>query len=287
MTIAFLGTGLIGGGMVEAALKRGETVAVWNRSPEKAQRFGELGATVAADPAAAVRGARRVHLALADDAAVDSVLEAIAPAIGPGVPLIDHTTASPRGTAERAARCEERGIAFLHAPVFMGPGNAREATGLMLCAGPRARFEAVEPELAKMTGRIWWVGERPDLAAAHKLFGNATILVLTEACADVYRIAASLGIAPVEAHELFSQFDPSGVLKMRGARMARGDYDPSFALTMARKDARLMIEAAEPRALVLLAPIAAHMDRLIAAGQGDRDLGVLGIDVVPPRPQSD
>ena len=40
-------------------------------------------------------------------------------------------TTSASGVKERAARWTERGIAFLHAPVFMGPRNALESTGLI------------------------------------------------------------------------------------------------------------------------------------------------------------
>ena len=42
----------------------------------------------------------------------------------------------------------------------------------MLCAGPKERFARVEGALQAMTGKLWFV-ERPDLAAAYKLFGNA------------------------------------------------------------------------------------------------------------------
>src|SRR5687767_2061986 len=80
MNIVFLGTGLIGGGLAEAAVRRGERVVVWNRSLEKTRPLEALGARVMRSPAEAVVGAARVHIALTDDTAVDSVLAAIAPA---------------------------------------------------------------------------------------------------------------------------------------------------------------------------------------------------------------
>ncbi|MFN8875722.1 MAG: NAD(P)-binding domain-containing protein [Gemmatimonadota bacterium] len=55
-SIAFLGTGLLGGAFVEAALGRGETVTVWNRTAAKAVPLASRGARVAATPADAVRG---------------------------------------------------------------------------------------------------------------------------------------------------------------------------------------------------------------------------------------
>ena len=54
--IAFLGTGLLGSGFVEAAAARGDTVTVWNRTTEKARALEAFGVRVADTPADAVRG---------------------------------------------------------------------------------------------------------------------------------------------------------------------------------------------------------------------------------------
>jgi 3-hydroxyisobutyrate dehydrogenase-like beta-hydroxyacid dehydrogenase len=64
--------------------------------------------------------------------------------------------------------------------------------------------------------------------------------------------------------------------------MAEGNFAASFELTMARKDARLMLETAEAGevALHVLPAIARRMDELIAAGHGSEDVAVLGIDSV-------
>ncbi len=63
--------------------------------------------------------------------------------------------------------------------------------------------------------------------------------------------------------------------------MAQGDYRASFELTMARKDARLMIDAAAGRTPTVLPAIAERMDTLIERGFGADDLGVLSVDAVP------
>jgi len=272
--IAFLGTGLIGTGMVEAALSRGEQVTVWNRSAAKAQALAARGATVAGSPTEAVAGAQRVHVVLSDDAAVDATLESAR--LARGALVVDHTTTAPVPTAARAARLGAAGIEFLHCPIFMAPQNARDATGLMLAAGPRERFERVQPALAKMTGDVWWLSERPDFAAAYKLFGNAMILGIVGGLADVFAMGASLGISAPEAHALFARFKPAFTIDVRGARMARGEFSPaSFTMAMARKDIRLMLETAGDRPLAILPALAEAMDRAIAAGLADLDVGAL------------
>jgi 3-hydroxyisobutyrate dehydrogenase len=281
-TIAFLGTGLMGAALAEAAAKRGDRVSAWNRTASKAKALEALGVRAAATVAEAIAGAERVHIVLADDAAVDGVLDAAGDALR-GALVVDHSTTSPPGTERRARRLDARGVAFLHAPVFMTPKMCREAGGMMLASGPRATFDRAEAALRAMTGKLEYLGERPDLAAANKLFGNAMILTLCGGLADVYAMAASLGIDATDAHALFTKFNPTGVLTYRGAAMARGDYAPTFELVMARKDARLMIESAKGRDLAVLPAIAARMDALIERGFGSDDLGVLSVDAVPKR----
>ena len=151
----------------------------------------------------------------------------------------------------------------------------------MLVAGPKATFDRAQAALGAMTGRIFFLGERRDLAAANKLFGNAMILAVCGGLADVFAMAASLGIEAGDALALFSKFNPAGVLGYRGTAMARGDYAPAFELTMARKDVRLMVETAQERELAVLPALARRMDALIARGLGSDDLGVLAIDAVP------
>jgi len=182
---------MMGSGFVEALLRRGERVAVWNRTPEKTRLLEALGATGFADPSEAARGADRIHIMLSDDAAVDALLDRIASAI-----VIDHTTVAPRPTAARFERCERESIAFLHAPVFMSPQMTREGKGIMLCSGPAERFERARSFLAAMTADLWYVGERTDKAAALKLFGNQMIFFITAGLADGFALTRSVDLPP-------------------------------------------------------------------------------------------
>lgn len=278
--IALLGTGLIGSAMVEGMLRRGDDVTVWNRTASKAAALGERGARVATTVAEAVALVERVHVVVSDDAAVDAILGAM-PALPEGTLIIDHSTVSPAGTRARFAACDAKKLAFLHAPIFMSPQAARDAAGIILCAGPKARFDRAAPALAAMTGTLKWVGERVDQAAALKLFGNAMILTICAGLSDVYRMARALGIEPTEAHALFSTFNPAMTINARGAKMAQGDFSPSFETTMARKDVRLMTEVGAE--LFVLPAVAELLDRAIAAGHGKDDCGSIAFDTASAR----
>lgn len=281
--IAFLGTGLLGSGFVRALRRRGEPVQAWNRTPAKAQALAEAGAVPCEDPAAAVRGADRVHLALSDDMAVDEVLERARPGLAPGAILVDHTTTSQAGTAARAARWAERGVAFQHAPVFMGPAQALEGTGLMLASGDRARFDALAPALEKMTGQLSWVGPQEERAAGLKLIGNLFLMAMTAGLIDALALAKAQGIPPAEAGALFDLFNPGALVPARMKRILVGDFDhPSWELGMARKDARLMLEAAGAGGvpLAVIPAIAAEMDRFLKEGHAHRDWTVLATGLI-------
>jgi 3-hydroxyisobutyrate dehydrogenase-like beta-hydroxyacid dehydrogenase len=279
-TIAFLGTGLLGAALAQAATQRGDTVSAWNRSPDKALALAPFGVKHAATPAAAAQGAARVHLVLKDDAVVDEVIAAAQSGLAAHAILIDHTTTLPVLTAARAARLAAQGIAYLHCPVFMGPAAARSAQGSMMVAGPRALFERVQAELAAMTSRLEFMGERADLAAVNKLFGNAMIIGVSAMMADVLTIAQASAVDPQSAVKLLGMLDLNAMVAGRGVNMANGNFVASFELTMARKDVRLMLETAGHRPLAALPAIAARMDQLIAQGHGALDASALGLDAV-------
>jgi len=278
--IAFLGTGLLGAAFAQAAAQRGDSVTAWNRSPHKVQALAQFGVKAAATAADAVRGASRVHLVLKDDAVVDAVIAAARDGLAPDAIVFDHSTTLPVSTAERLHRLNSQGIKYLHCPVFMGPAAARNAQGWMMAAGPKPLFDSASAALAAMTGRLQYMGERADLAAVNKLFGNAMIIGMSAVVADVLTLAQACGVPAQDAITLLGALDLNAMVAGRGANMAKGDFTPSFELAMASKDVQLMLETAGERPMAVLPGIKARMETLIAAGHGAQDASVLGIDAV-------
>jgi 3-hydroxyisobutyrate dehydrogenase len=274
--IAFLGTGLLGGAFVEAARQRGDQVTVWNRTLDRARRLEAFGAQVAPSPADAVRGAERVHLVLKDDASVEEVIAALRPGLAPDTIIVDHTTTLPKLTAERATRLNAEGVRYLHCPVFIGPSAARKSQGIIMASGSNALFELVRPALEKQAAQVEYLGERPDLAAVYKLFGNAFIIGIMGLTSDVFAIARGGGVEPLDALKLLDFWNPAAIIKGRGRTMAAQDFTPSFELVMARKDLGLMLETAAGQDLAMLPGLASRMDAAIAEGYGAMDMSVIG-----------
>lgn len=282
-TIAWLGTGLLGAAFVEAALGRSLHVRVFNRTASKTAPLVALGARAFDDPDECVRGVERVHLCLGDDASVDAVLDRALPALSEGVPVIDHSTVSPDGARARARRLGAMRVPYVSAPVFMGPSNARKASGRMLCAGPTAVVESLAPALRAMTGELSMHGEDNGVPCALKLVGNAMIIGVVACLADSLALGTGAGLSAAQVLEFAGAFPFGGIVSARGAKMIQGDYRASFELAMARKDVRLMIESARDKPLAVLPGLAARMDALITEGHGSEDLGALSVDTIPAR----
>lgn len=264
--VAVLGMGLLGAGFASNLLEKGHTVRVWNRTASKCDPLVALGATAAPTAADAVRGADRVHLILAADAAVDAVIEAMGDAID--APILDHSTNLPEKVAERSERLWARDVRYFHAPVFMGPSSSREATGLMLISGPEADVAQLRPALESMTGKLMYFGTQPAKAAGVKLIGNAMLFMLTSGMGDLFRIGEKTGVEANEIVSLFESFavGPAGM----GQRILNSGTAPvGFELTMARKDVGLMLDTGAE--LTLLPAIAIAMEQAIEAGRGAED----------------
>ena len=280
---AFLGMGLLGSNFVMAMLLKGDTVQVWNRTAAKATALEQYGAKAFDDIDKAVQGAEIIHVTLKDDATVDEVLTAASKGFQPGAIIIDHTTTSVKGAIQRTAYWKNQGFTYLHAPVFMGPPNALESTGFMLVSGDQSVIEKHTPALSAMTGKLINFGAEEGKAAGLKLSGNLFLLSLTAGLADALALAKVHGITPSELLTLFNNWNPGAMVPARLKKITEAKFnEPSWELNMARKDAGLMLSAANEAATTLgiIPAIATVMDKWIANGHGTDDWSVIAKDSV-------
>jgi 3-hydroxyisobutyrate dehydrogenase len=281
---AFLGMGHLGSNFVKAMIQKGDTVQVWNRTASKAKALEAAGAKAFEDAADAVKDADTIHLTLRDDATVDEVLAQASAGFKPGVIIIDHTTTSVEGAINRTKEWKDKGFTYVHAPVFMGPQNALESTGTMLISDNQALVEQLLPELSKMTGKVMPFGNEPGKAAGMKLLGNLFLIAFTAGIADMLSLAKSLNISIADVSALFESWNPGASAPARLKKMTSGEFDkPTWELSMARKDAGLMINEANIAGnhLMVIPTIAAEMDKWIEKGHGSDDWTVIGKDAIP------
>lgn len=280
---AFLGMGLLGSNFVKAMLEKGQQVNVWNRTPSKAKALEADGAKAFDDVKDAVKDADTIHVTLKDDESVNEVLAMAESAFRPGTTIIDHTTTSQKGAIERTKKWKERGYTYLHAPVFMGPKNARESTGFMLVSGDQDVIKRMEPELSAMTGKLINLGPKEGKAAAIKLAGNLFLITLTAGLSDTLALAKAEGLGTEDVAELFRFWNPAAMAPARLRSISEGNFSqPSWELKMARKDAGLMMAAAKEGNIELsvIPAIAGVMDEWIKKGHGNDDWTVIAKDSI-------
>ncbi|CAN5478393.1 NAD(P)-dependent oxidoreductase [soil metagenome] len=278
---AFIGMGLLGSNFVKAMLQKGDSVQVWNRTAAKATALEAFGAKAFENIEEAVQGADLIHVTLKDDATVDEILASASNGFQPGAVIIDHTTTSVKGAIQRTAYWKSKGFTYLHAPVFMGPQNALEGIGFMLVSGDQSVIEKYESELSKMTGKLLNFGTEEGKAAGIKLSGNLFLLSLTAGLADALALAKVHGIQPADLLTLFNNWNPGATVAARLKKISEAKFnEPSWELNMARKDAGLMLSAAEDAGtnLAIIPAIANVMDAWIAKDHGNDDWSVIAKD---------
>src|SRR4051794_25563702 len=115
MRVTVLGTGAMGAGVAGSLLRAGHDVTVWNRSAERAQPLGDLGATVADGPGAAVESAEVVLVTLFDTDAVVDVLEQAAGEAPESAIWVQCSTIGLDGTATVVQLAAKYGITLVEA----------------------------------------------------------------------------------------------------------------------------------------------------------------------------
>jgi len=129
-----------------------------------------------------------------------------------------------------------------------------------------------------MTGKLWNLGEQPEKAASIKLLGNLFHICLTGGIADMLALADSLNIQVSEIMTLLETLNPGVVAQGRIRKITSNTFDqPSWELSMARKDARLMIEQTDTtrNTLMVIPAVAKKMDAWLEKGHGKDDWTII------------
>ncbi|MEE1841238.1 MULTISPECIES: NAD(P)-dependent oxidoreductase [unclassified Streptomyces] len=273
--VAVLGTGIMGSGMARSLLRAGLDVRAWNRTGAKAAPLAADGATVTETAEEAVRGADVILTMLNDGPAVAAALAAASGGVHAGQILLQSSTVGPDAGVDLAQRAADLGLVYLDAPVSGTRQPAEQGALTVFVAGPSAARAAVDPVLDAIGQRTVWVGEVPGAASRLKLVVNTWVITMVNAIAECLNLAEGLGVDPqafldaVKGGPLDSSY-----LHGKSAAVLAGDLTPSFALSTALKDTRLILDAAAS-AGVRLDLVEASADRFVraeAAGHGGEDM---------------
>lgn len=263
MKAAFLGLGVMGFPMAGHLAAKGHTVAVYNRTAEKARRWAEeYGGRAAKDPADAVAGAEIVFVCVGDDPDVEAVLAAAAPSVGRGAVVVDHTTASPALARRLAEVFARQGAGFIDAPVSGGQAGAESGKLSVMCGGEAGDIERARPVMEAYAVRIVHIGPHGH-GQLCKAVNQICIAGVLQGLSEGVHFAKASGIDLDRVFEAISGgAAQSWQMNNRMKTMAEGRFDFGFAVDWMRKDLRIALESAREAGASL--PLTALVDQFYA-----------------------
>jgi 2-hydroxy-3-oxopropionate reductase len=295
MELGFCGPGLMGAPMVRHLLRAGHPVSVWNRTRAKAQALAADGARVVDAPCDLADHAQAILLCVADTRAVEEVV------FGPGGVLsdggaaastragrlrwiVDHSSISPAGTREFAARAAKHGIGWIDAPVSGGVPGARAGTLAVMAGGSADDVASVEPIIRSYAASVTHMGEA-GAGQMTKLCNQAIVCATVAGIAEAVGLAQAAGIDAARLPQaLAGGWADSALLRTFVPRMVELGHEPLGSLKTFQKDIDMVADAARFAGAAM--PVVGVVQQLLRLGAtmglAEADLAAF-IDIVRPR----
>lgn len=273
--VAVLGLGTMGSRMAHRALRAGIPTIVWNRHREATRDLAEAGAQVADTAADAALRAGIVLTMVSDAEAVGSIArdQGLLAALRPEAIWVQMSSIGVAATDKLIdlVRTQRRDITFLDAPVVGSREPAERGELLILASGAQAARPRVNP-LFNALGHTIWVGPAGS-GTRLKVVNNTWLAFAAEAVVASLAVARRLGLPTEPVLNLFADnplASPWQQAKLQ--RLARGEYDPQFRLSLALKDVRLVQQVTDDDQFIALAGLAEEWQRAALRGLDDQDL---------------
>jgi 3-hydroxyisobutyrate dehydrogenase len=284
--VAVLGAGgTMGLPMARHIAKAGMEVRAWNRTREKVEPLAEHGVQIAGTAAEAAAGADLVLTILTDAEAVVSTMEGdggVLAAVDDGAIWLQMTTIGIDGTERCATLAEDHDLVLVDAPVVGTKQPAEEGKLMVLASGPDEALQRCEPIFDAVGQKTVRLGEA-GTGTRMKLVINSWLLSLVEGLAETIAFAEGIDINPMQFLETISGGPiDNPYAQMKGRMMIERNFEPSFKLELAAKDARLVLEAMERHDLDL-PMLEAIRTRLAEAARehGEKDMAATYLASAP------
>jgi 3-hydroxyisobutyrate dehydrogenase-like beta-hydroxyacid dehydrogenase len=269
--VAFLGLGVMGYPMAGHLLKKGShEVTVYNRSAAKAAQWvKEYGGRSAPTPKEAAAGADVVMMCVGNDNDIRSVVYGdggVLAGLKKGAILVDHTTASAIIARELHAKCKEKGIGFVDAPVSGGQAGAVNGQLGIMCGGEAADFDRAKPVLDIYAKSCALIGA-PGAGQLTKMVNQIAIAGLLQGLSEALNFGKRAGLDIEKVISVISKGAAgSWQMENRWKQMNEVKFDGfGFAVDWMRKDLAICLEEAQKNGARL--PVTALVDQFYAQVQ--------------------
>jgi 3-hydroxyisobutyrate dehydrogenase-like beta-hydroxyacid dehydrogenase len=284
--VAVVGLGAMGSRIARRFLEAGHELTVWNRDAARAEPLVAAGASAAQTPAEAARQAEAVVTMVADPEALAAVTEGpdgAAAGLLRGSVLVQMSTVGPRSLERLAAVVPEPSL--LDAPVLGSIGEV-EAGSLRIFAGGQAELVERWTPLLETLGTVLHLGP-VGAGTAAKLVANSTLVGVVGLLGEALALGTALGLPAEVAFDVLEATPLGEQAKRRRPAFESGEYPPRFSLSLARKDADLILDAAAQRELDLRLATAARewLADAERSGRGADDYSAVLAEIVSRAPR--
>ena len=279
--IGFIGLGIMGKAMAHHILKAGYLLSVL----EKNKASGELvqaGAQAFPTSKEIAEHADIVITMLPDSPEVEDVVsgnDGVLNGLQAGSLFIDMSTIAPATAKKVHQLMQEKGVEALDAPVSGGQVGAEAATLSIMVGGSEEGFSRALPLFEVMGKNIVHIGEA-GAGQTTKACNQMIVGMTIQALAEAFTLAKKAGVNLEKMREaLLGGFAQSRILDLHGKRIIEQNFKPGFKIKLHRKDMNIALQSGREFSVPLYgsALVAAHMDALIAQGNGELDHSAIAL----------
>jgi 3-hydroxyisobutyrate dehydrogenase-like beta-hydroxyacid dehydrogenase len=268
-TIGVIGLGIIGGVWAKNYDAAGALTGVWNRTAQPDLPKWKREAREVADAADVVQ------IVVADPPAVQSVIDAILPALGPGKVVVQSSTIDGESSDGFLKQVTAKGARYLEAP-FTGSKPAAEAKKTVFFLGGDASLVAeLEPLLALVSEFRFHIGTHRQ-ATAIKLALNLNIAVQMQGLSEALTFARNAGVSDETFFTVIKKnVGNSGLVALKEPKLRGQDFSPQFSVKHMLKDMRLASRTLGCEEMPMLDTIRGCLHATAQAGYADEDFSAL------------
>jgi 3-hydroxyisobutyrate dehydrogenase len=245
MKIGWIGLGNMGIPMSQRLLDAGYDVTLYNRTTEKLAPFRSKGIKTASTPTDLLKTTDVVFIMISDDNALRELCYGANGLLQKQMNdkiIVNMSTVSPAISREIAKTCQEKGGAYLDAPVSGSVKPAQEGTLVIMAGGVFAVYEKIKPIFAHLGRLSVYVGEA-GMGNTTKLAANLFLGIITQGLAEATLFASQHGIRIEDLFEIFNNAAiASPYIKMKSEAIEQNQFNAAFALRHLAKDLRLAKE---------------------------------------------
>ncbi|MCK7609852.1 NAD(P)-dependent oxidoreductase [Acinetobacter portensis] len=242
--IAFLGMGLMGSRMASRLLNAGFQVAVWNRTASACDELVAQGATklnlneIGQYPI--------VLTCLADDSAVQAVIDQIADYLQPQQVIVDFSSLSVDKTKSLAKQVQAKNAIWIDSPVSGGTIGAEQGSLVIFAGGDAQVIESLAIVYDVLSQRVTRMGET-GTGQATKICNQLIVAANSTLIAEAVALASLSGVdTTLLAPALAGGFADSKPFQILAPRMATHTFEPvQWKVQTLSKDLNNAVKLAE------------------------------------------